>query len=233
MPANNSSAGSNPPAGGSSAVETTSNPPAGASGSQGQNNQISDPQGSAQHSQAEEEHISPDVARELKREAKALRDRNKALEEAAKVAADAQLSEQERLQKAHSDLQERYAALESERQNWRLADAIARHAPTLNLIDPDTARVLLLTGGELETDSDGNYTNVEKLLEKLVAAKPYLIANGQTPRPFVPTSGGATNPARSGAPIVPQQKPVDTKELYQRHKQSGGLANPNLWKKNP
>lgn len=220
-------------AGRSGSQESTSNAQAAASGSQG-NNQISDPQqATPQHSPAEEETVSLEHAKKIRQENASLRDRIAQIEDAQKQAELAQLSEHEKLQKSYADLQEKYASLEVERQNWRLADAIARHAPALGLIDPDAARLMLLNGGELEQDKDGDYTNVEKLLEKLVVAKPYLVAANNAPRANFPTSGGATNPGRSAAPAAQQPAAPSAKDMYKRHREGGGLGNSNLWKRNP
>ena len=155
-------------------------------------------------------------------------------EEAQKQAELAKLGDLERTQKQLAEAQERLASYEVERQQFRLMQAVGKAAAQLNLIDPDAAMLMLQAGGEVEYDSDGQPANVQKLLEKLVAAKPYLVtaqsANGQKPVVQPPSSGGATNPARGGQsgaqpPTGPSAKPAD---LYKQRK---GLANPNIWKR--
>lgn len=183
--------------------------------------------------------IANPVAKKYADEAAAERKARRELEaklaqyEAAQQQAElAKLGDLERLQKQHTTLQEQHAALQAELQSTRLLREINRHGPSLNLIDPDAAQLMLERGGEIEYDSDGKPTNVAKLLEKLVAEKPYLIAAAQpggaslASRP-APSSGGATNPSRAAGAASAPPKP-DPKALYQQRR---GLANPNLWKK--
>lgn len=209
--------------------ESTSNAQAAASGSQG-NNQISDPQADPQHSPAEEEHVSLEHVKKVRQENATLRDRLAQVETAQKEAELAKLGELEKTQKLFSDLQEKYATLEADHLNLRLSTQVAKAAQALGFIDYEDAYKMLLTGGELEADKDGTYVNVEKLLEKLAAAKPYLLAGNQPRSVISPTSGGATNPGRSAAPAAqPASRPTGN-EMYKQHKERGGLQDPNLWK---
>lgn len=176
------------------------------------------------------ENMSLDEAKKLRAESSSLRKRLAELEAAQQAAENAKLSETEKLQKQHAQLQEQNASLLIELQSARLIQEIARHAPALNLIDPDAARLMLQAGGELDADERGNYTNVAKLLEKLIAEKPYLVASNVMRPPAPPSSGGATNPGRSVLPTG-TPAPTDPKAAYQAHKRGGGLANPALWKR--
>lgn len=182
--------------------------------------------------------IANPVAKKYADEAAAERKARKELEaklakfeEAHRQAELAKLGETERLQAQYATLQEQHAALQAELQTTRLLREINRHAPSLNLIDPDAAMLMLQAGGALDYDDDGKPTNVAKLLEHLIAEKPYLVAtnNGNGGRPAQPvvSSGGATNAGRSAA-APPAPPKADPKALYQQRR---GLANPNLWKK--
>lgn len=180
------------------------------------------------------DYISLDEAKKLRAEAASLRKRIAEYDAAQQAAADAQLSETQKLQKQHAQLQEQNAALLIELQQARLVREVATHAAALNIIDPDAAMLMLQAGGELTQDPDsGQYTNVAKLLEKLIADKPYLIASNVRPMTPAPSSGGATNPGRSVSPAGAPQPTNDPKAAYKAHRQGGGLANPALWKRNP
>ncbi|MGZ6375506.1 MAG: phage scaffolding protein [Ktedonobacterales bacterium] len=160
---------------------------------------------------------------------KALEAKLAQIDEERKQAELAKLGETERLQKQYEALQQQHAAAQLELQSTRLLQEIARHAPSLNLVDPDAAQALLERGGELDYDDRGNPTNVAKLLEQLVAAKPWLVASNVTRPPAPPSSGGATNPGRSALAATPTAQPkIDPKEAYKNRR---GLANPVLWKR--
>lgn len=167
---------------------------------------------------------------ELRKENAGHRTRLKAFEDAQAAAEMASLSETEKLKKQYEQAQQQLAELQIEQQQYRLAREIAKHAPSLNLIDPDAAALMLTAGGELDYDAEGKPTNVAKLLEKLVAEKPYLVASNVRPPAAPPSSGGATNPGRpgAGAPPTGQQPPADPKALYKNRK---GLSSPDLWKR--
>jgi hypothetical protein len=225
--------GANPQAGGrSGSKETSSNPQAGASESQG-NNSIDSQQGDSQHPQAGEENtLPPDRIREIMRENQALRKAAKERETADQAKELASLDELSRTQKQLESEQVRNADLLIKLQSKALSEELMEHGPALGITDFGLARKALLTEAGLETDEDGNYTNFKKVLEKLVSEHPSLVAN-TLPRPAPsPTSGGATNPGRSSVSPA-QPAPPTAKELYERHRQSGGMANPGLWKRNP
>jgi hypothetical protein len=222
------SAGANPPAGGRGASSADPNPQAGAGQPVG--NAGTDG-GSSPYPQAGEEGtLSADQVREIKREAQALRKRLAEYEAAAQASDLAKLDEVERYKKLYEGAQQQNAAYEIELQQSRLYKEIAKHAPSLNLVDPDAAAMFLNSGGELDTDDKGNFTNVQALLEKLVSSKPYLVAQQGTSinRPNIPSSGGATNPSRSGIPAAPAAPQRTAAEVYKARQ---GLGNPNLWKK--
>jgi hypothetical protein len=167
-----------------------------------------------------------DEAAAARAELKKLQGRIAQFEQAQK---QAELDKLGDLEKAHKQLDEykaKVADLEIEQQQYRLAREITRLAPKLGLVDPDLAMLALQNGGELETDDRGNYTNVERLLEKLVADRPYLLSgNGNQPK-APPQSGGATNPGRGQTPTANQPRP-DAKTAYQQRR---ALSDKSLWK---
>lgn len=110
-------------------------------------------------------------------------------------AADAQLSEQERLA---TQLKRAEAELQLERQQAR--DTINRlevqaHASRLQIVDPEAA-VKLLDWAQLEYSDDGTPQNVEEALQALVAAKPYL-AKAASAAPAAPPATSAAQPQTS------------------------------------
>ena len=99
------------------------------------------------------------------------------------------------------DEQEQQYVAQIEQQHERLQSQINQLAPSLGLLDPQVARVMLITGGELVTNEAGEFQNVEELLGKLIAERPFLAA------------------------------PKSLREMYAQHKRGAGLSDPRLWKK--
>lgn len=174
------------------------------------------------------EPMSLDEAKKLRSEANNLRRRLAEIETAAEAEKAAKLTDVERVAHERDQLKQQIEALRIEQQEYRLAREIARHAPSLNLIDADAAQLMLLAGGEIEFDHDGKPANVGKLLDKLVAEKPYLVASNVR-APQAPSAGGATNPGRSAIPAQPAGA-RDPKAAYAAHK-TRGLGDPSLWKR--
>jgi hypothetical protein len=115
-------------------------------------------------------------------------------------AAEAQLSESERLS---TQLKRAEAELVMERQQSR--DAINRyevqaHAARLNIVDPDAA-VKLLDWGQLEYDDDGRPSDVEAALKSLIEAKPYLVRSvAPVAVAAVPQTATGNGPTRTQEP---------------------------------
>lgn len=112
---------------------------------------------------------------------------------------DAQLTEQQRLEKRATDAEATAKAY----QQRIAAYEVKLAAQKLGIIDPDLA--LLAIQSQLEYDDDGTPKNADKLLADLAKAKPYLVAangNGGTQQPASQrppsSSGGATNPGGAG-----------------------------------
>jgi hypothetical protein len=126
------------------------------------------------------------------------RDRQRArlteLEAKQKAADEASMTE---LQKAQSRAAEHERALAEqaiEMQQLRVHTVVNREAAKLGIIDPEVAARLIWDQVDFDAQT-GQPTNIDKLLTKLAADKPYLIGKpGQTPAPQT----GATNPPRPG-----------------------------------
>lgn len=99
----------------------------------------------------------------------------KAAEEQAR---QAQMSELEKAQKAHADLQAQYDSVASELVKSYVRDAVDELAPKFNFIlsAKGLTKLLLQDGDAIEWDDDtGEPTNIEKLLDKLAKAEPDLV----------------------------------------------------------
>jgi hypothetical protein len=134
--------------------------------------------------------ISLEEAKKLRSEAANLRKRLKGFEEAETKAKEAQLSEQQKLEKKLADLQAQHDAVARQSQERIVNYEVRLQAAQMGIVDPDAAARLLDWSG-IEYDDDGSPQNVSELLKGLLKAKPYLAGKQ------APTSGGATNPSRS------------------------------------
>jgi len=126
-----------------------------------------------------------------------------AYEKAEQDKKDAELSDLERIKKQHADLQSQHDAYKQHAQARIVRYEVEAAANKLNIIDPDAA-VRLLDLSELEYDDNGNPINAEKLLEKLIKAKPYLAPVKQE-EPERPSA-----PARANTPALPAMNPGRT-----------------------
>lgn len=128
-----------------------------------------------------------EYVRGLRSEAAANRKKAEALEAKLKERDDADLSETDRLKKAAQEATDKLTATET-RARERLAKAeVKTAAVAANIIDPDTAFVLLRD--KIEFDDDGEPKDVAKLIEALAKEKPYLVKQD------IPPSGNPGNPA--------------------------------------
>ncbi len=129
---------------------------------------------------------------ELRKENASHRTRLKKFEDEERARTEAQLSEQQKLEKRLADLQTQHDQVLRQSQE-RLVNAEVRLTATqLGIIDPDAA-VRLLDWSALEYDEQGNPKNVDVLLKTLLKAKPYLSGGSKQPGA---SAGGATNPGR-------------------------------------
>lgn len=108
-----------------------------------------------------------------------------------KARADAQLSEQQKLEKRAADLEARNKHYQQQLINSQVQLAAQRRG----IIDPELAALAIQQ--TLEYGDDGMPTNLDKALDELVKARPFLIAQQQQGVPARQTGGNATNPARS------------------------------------
>lgn len=148
-----------------------------------------DPQSPSVQPQAGDEPISLEAAKKLRQEAHALRERNKELEAKAKEAEDAKLSESERLAKRAADAERERDEILTRTQE-RVTRSEIRVAAQAAGIDPALA-IRLVDASEVEFDSNGDPTNIDKLVAKLAKDYPQLAGKPAS------TGGGATNPSRS------------------------------------
>jgi hypothetical protein len=175
---------------------------------------------------ADLEHSGKNAREQADRQAKKLL----AYEKAEQEKKDAELSEIERVKKQHADLQSQHEAYTRQMQARITRYEVERAAANLNIIDPDAA-VRLLDLDQLEYDDNGSPTNAEKLLEKLIKAKPYLAPPAKQPEaepeqttpastPHTRTPAlPAMNPGRSSiaAPnTVPDGQPVRLADVFRR-----------------
>lgn len=129
---------------------------------------------------------------ELRKEAAGYRTKNKKYEEEEAKRAEAQLSEQQKLEKRNADLQKSLDDTLKSHQEYKINAEVRLQAAQLGFADlSDAMRLLDLTA--IEYDQDGAPSNVKNLLSQLLKAKPYLAGKPATQ----PSSGGATNPPRS------------------------------------
>lgn len=133
------------------------------------------------------------IIAELRKENASHRTKNKKYEEEEAKRAEAQLSEQQKLEKRAADLQKSYDDALKSHQEYKINAEVRLQAAQLGFADlSDAMRLLDLSA--IEYDTDGAPSNVNALLSQLLKAKPYLAGAQSKP---APTSGGATNPPRS------------------------------------
>ena len=130
----------------------------------------------------------------LRRENAGHRTKLTAFEKAEEERKAAALSELEKAQKKASEVETQLATQTKALQEMRVTLAIERNAAKLNIVDPEAA-VKLIDLSAIEYDDNGHPKNIEKLLDDLVKAKPYLVS--QPGQPKANNSGGASNPPRS------------------------------------
>lgn len=185
---------------------------------------VADPQvGGADESGLTPDQLKAELAR-VRREAAQHRTRLKAFEDAQAAADAAKLSDLEKAQRQIATLQQAEADRTRAYQELTIRYAITQHAQTLDIVDPDAA-MKLLDWSEIEFDDAGQPKNIAKLLEKLLADKPYLkkiAAPGVAGAPVRPTAGGPTAPgAGQIAGSAPSANPREWAKLGEK----------SLWRK--
>jgi hypothetical protein len=144
-----------------------------------------------------------DALAAARKEAAQHRTKLSAFEKAQADAEAAKLSEQERLTKRVAELEKAKADSERSAQERIVRAEIKAAASTVGIKSELAAR--LIDYAEIEFTDDGEPKNLAKLLEKLAASYPELVATSNavaTPgaaatRQAAASAGGATNPGRS------------------------------------
>jgi hypothetical protein len=150
--------------------------------------------------------ISIEAARKLRSEAEAMRKRLKAYEAAEEAAKLAALSETEKLNKQHADLQAKHDALEQKYRERVISAEVQLAAAELGIVHPEKVFRLIDTK-ELEYEEDGTTPkNAKALVEKLLKEMPELTGEKQAPpsatqqkAPMIPVG----NPGPSGRSDIP------------------------------
>ena len=135
----------------------------------------------------DQEAVSLEELRKLRSEAAGLRRRLKEREDADKAAEDAALSEAEKLKRRVAELEEAQRISQEERRVLLTRSAVEREARKLQIVDEDAA-FRLLEPDALEYGDDGQPTNVEKALKKLIERRPFLVSQAQPQAPLTPST---------------------------------------------
>lgn len=114
---------------------------------------------------------------DLEKDNRAYRERERQREEADRKAQEALLTEAERSTRHTKELEEQVTSLTQALRVERVRGSVISGAQRLGFADPADA-VSLLDSSALEFDDDGRPKNVERLLSKLLADKPYLASGG-------------------------------------------------------
>jgi hypothetical protein len=153
--------------------------------------------GSSSTGISDDVHVLQQELTRAREQAAATRIELKAIREAEKARADAELSEAEKLTKRQKELEAQVEALTKQARQKTLEAAIVKQAILLGIIDPDAA-VKLLDADELELDDEtGEPKNVEAALKALIKDKPYLASKPDkaTPGSTNAGAGAAAGPA--------------------------------------
>ncbi|NOZ27971.1 MAG: hypothetical protein GXP39_07965 [Chloroflexi bacterium] len=163
----------------------------------------------AEGQEPEAQTFDAEYVRKLRAEAAQYRKRLRELERTLEEKEEAELSEQERLQRRVAEYEARLAELERERQERTLQYEVKLRASQMGIVDPDAAW-RLLDLASIEFDEDGTPLNVDQALQELVKAKPYL--RGQ------PAAAGVspTNPPRRQQVFTRSQ--LRDPKFYAEHK---------------
>lgn len=136
--------------------------------------------------------------RKLRSENQSLRKRLRDLEAQVKAREEAELSEQERMQRRMIELETQIETTRSKARDVALRAEIANRAATLGIVDVDAAsRLLDLDALEYDDDAEG-WIGVDDALRALTQDRPWLISTA------APAGSGAnpTNPPRRRARVT-------------------------------
>lgn len=129
---------------------------------------------------------------ELRKEAAGHRLKLKKFEDEEAKRLEAQMTEQQKLEKRVADLQKAHDDALRTHQEYRINAEVRLQATQLGFANVEDA-TRLLDWTQIAYGDDGTPENVQALLKDLLKTKPYLAGSKATPV----TSGGATNPPRS------------------------------------
>lgn len=149
-----------------------------------------------------QETITLEEARRLRSESKALRSRLNKFEADEKQRAEAQLSEQQKLEKRAADAEAALADKERAYQARLLHAEIRSQAATMGFKYPDKAARLIDTA-DIAADDDAMESKVKDALTALLKEMPELGPQTGAQSKQASTSGGATNPSRSQSSAPP------------------------------
>lgn len=127
------------------------------------------------------------IERKLSAEAAAYRRKVRELEAKLKQYEEAQLSEQEKLQRRLAELERQQAEWERQRQETVLRYETMLAAQRMGIVDPDAAW-RLIDMNAIEFDEDGNPSNLDAVLRALVQERKWLAGGAQ-----ISASNPATN----------------------------------------
>jgi hypothetical protein len=206
-------AGSNPPAGGSGASQTTANPPAGGqpfptpaqTGTPAGPGAPANPPvggqapGQAPSPEADDAPVPRHLFNEVQRSDRAKGKRIEELEKWVQAQKDAQLTDAERKDKIIADYQAKEADWQIREQNDRLLKAVDAVREKYQLADSEDTMTLLRKyfGERIDYDETGRPENIDFLVGQLVEQKPHLKRFESTPQP--PSSGRIASPSRNAA----------------------------------
>jgi hypothetical protein len=107
------------------------------------------------------------------------------------------LKEEGKLEELLEEKEKELERLTSSLQETQLNNEVMSVASKLNVVDTD-AVVKLLDRGKLETGKDGNYLNVENVVQELISEKPYLAGAQSDVRSDIGGNANATTDSQSG-----------------------------------
>lgn len=138
----------------------------------------------------EQQPLSVEEARKLRRENADMRTRLKKFEDEKKAADDAQLSELDRIKRDHADAVAERDRLKAQLQRSETEKVLIASARKLGIVDEDAA-IRLLDWDALDFDTEtGKPKNADVQLKALVDARPWLKGNGGTGRSSGSADGG-------------------------------------------
>lgn len=165
----------------------------------------------------EQERFDAAYVKQLRAEAAGYRKELRDTQGKLKTFEDAQLTEQERLQKRLQELEGGEKTWKQERQSITTRYEIMLNASKMGIVDPEAA-YKLIDQAELKFSDDGRPANIERVLQDLLESKPYLRGNATGPQVAV-QQPFAMNPARPNAQSNTfTQEQIRDPKFYREHR---------------